>query len=230
MSAFTVTVRAGPPVLRRAPVHLGVADPVPRALLGRLRDDVQVLLDRGTVGDRDVEGHDHRHPDPHGLAGERRDGRVGLLVEGQPRGGEPGGPLDRRAAVDGRLAGHGVRRGRLEQRARGPGLPVRRQLPGDRAGLGADRDGGERAGVGRHREASVDRDGGGATLDVGMHDRLGHLGLRTLRVQDVLDAVRVAVGLRVTGAAPRGDQGHGHQGADDHRHAGAGDGHQTPRR
>ena len=94
MSALTVTLVPAFQYVRRAPVDLGTADPVPRALLGRLGDDVEVLLDRRAVGHRHVEPHDHRHPDPDGLAGQRRDRRVGLLVEGQRCGPEVGGPLD----------------------------------------------------------------------------------------------------------------------------------------
>ena len=50
--------------------------------------DRHVLLERRPVGDRHVEGDDHRHADADGLAGQRRDGRVGLLVEGEGLGGE----------------------------------------------------------------------------------------------------------------------------------------------
>ena len=84
MSAFDGDLRAGLPVRRRAPVHLVVADPVPRAPLGRLRITVEVLLDRRRWS---VTGTSNctitGMPTPDGLAGERRERRVGLLVEGE---------------------------------------------------------------------------------------------------------------------------------------------------
>ena len=150
-------------------MHLVVAEPVPRALLGGLRDDVEVLLDRGAVGHRHVELHDHRHADAHGLAVQRREGRVGLLVEGQRRGAEVGRAGPRGAVRIGHRAHHGVRRAGLEQPAGGPRRLVGCHRAGDRARVGSST--ATEASVpwsALHRDAMVDGDVRGAARDVGL--------------------------------------------------------------
>ena len=137
MSALTETLRARLPVAARAPVHLGVADPVERAHLGRLADHLEVLLDRGLVGDGHVEPDDHRHADAHGLALERHEARVGLLVQRQRAGAEPGlVAVLQPGRVDGG-AGDAVGGGGLERGPRDPVGLVRRQAgPGRSPPLG----------------------------------------------------------------------------------------------
>ena len=84
--------------------------------------DREVLLDRGLVGDRDVEVHDDRHADPDGLAGERDEARVGLLVQGERLGAERRESLVALTpvGVDGGRR-HAVAGARLEALGGGPG-------------------------------------------------------------------------------------------------------------
>ena len=173
-------VGAGAPVGLGPPVHLVVGDPVPGArLLGR-RGDAQVLLDRGLVGHRDVERHDHRHAHAHGLAGQRRHRRVGLLVQGQVDGVEArtprdGGPVG--APGHGR---HGIVGAGLEQRVGDPRDVVARHLAGDLAGGRVDRDLAQGAAVGLQGQPGVDGHVAGAEVDVGHHLDRWHLGRRRL--------------------------------------------------
>ena len=164
------------PVRRRAVVRLLVAHPVPGpALRGRARH-LHVLLEERPVGDRDVEGHDDRHADAHGLAVQRRDRGEGLLGEREVDRVEAAGALHGAAVAAGGRGVDDVVGAGLEPVGRGPGAGG--DLARDGAGRRRHLDRVERAALGTDRQRAVDRDGG----SVGEARREAHrVGLGRLR-------------------------------------------------
>ena len=116
--------------------------------------DLHVLLERRLVGDREVERHDDGHADPDGLALQRSDRGVGLLVERQVAVWNAAGALDRLTVGAGRRRGDPVVGARLEQGRGGPGAALD---PARRRGPAADVDAyvGQVAAVGRRRSPEL---------------------------------------------------------------------------
>ena len=203
MSMSTLTFGAGLPVGLRPPVRLVVADPVPGAGLARRRLHLHVLLERRLVGDRHVEGDDHGHADTDGLALQRRERRVGLLVEREVLGVEPGGAGDLLSLGVLGDGAHAVVEARLEAARGGPAGLVGVQGAGQLALGRGHLDGAQRAVLRAHGDRRVDGYGVGGT-DVGLHLDRGYVGRGGLARLGRRPAAGHAVG--VAGAQSSGGQ------------------------
>lgn len=174
MSTSTLTVVPGRPVLGRAPAHLGVVQPVERALDGGLRGDLDGVLRGLAVGDRLVEAHRDGLADADGRALGGRQVAVGLVVRHD--GLEGAGQLLRT-----RLGLQRIGAAVAEVLGGGPGLAVLGQFAGDLLALVVGHgDRIELRVVDGHRHRLGDRPVLGTVLDVGHRLRLGLLDLRGL--------------------------------------------------